>query len=414
MYPRILRKHFWFSILTLILLLVTTSLAAAQSPDVYMPLVTGEGETEQQAPDTPVDEEVGEEEIIEQPDPAVEEAPVSIAAYNSSNWYVSGRMGVGTDLPAHKLSVIGGPSWTSNLWLGSIELTNSSAIAWRANSAGYSFGIGHRDTGLRIFRTLSNPGTTASGPLNDLSISNSGLVGIGTTTPAHKLSIVGGPAWTTSGWGGAVDLTNGSAIAWRTNDVGWRMGMGHSYGGFYIFRTFSDPGNADYQAVYDLNIDDSGNVGIGTVPAAKLHVLGTTRLSGDTSIFGNLYVNGTPMNVPDYVFEPDYPLMSLDELRAYIAAEKHLPNVPNAEQIGQDGLNMTDFQMTLLEKTEELTLYTLAQDEQIKSLQQEIESLQQENQAKDAQLETLQQVVELLQQQDADLETRLTALEEQK
>jgi hypothetical protein len=112
------------------------------------------------------------------------------------------------------------------------------------------------------------------------------------------------------------------------------------------------------------------------------------------------------MNVPDYVFEPGYPLMSLDELRAFVAEEKHLPNMPNAEQIMQGGLNVTDFQMRLLEKVEELTLYTLIQDEQLHVQQQQIESLQQENQVQDEQLAAMQQMI-------TDLETRLTALEEQ-
>ena len=73
--------------------------------------------------------------------------------------------------------------------------------------------------------------------------------------------------------------------------------------------------------------------------------------------------------------------MSLDELRAYITQHKHLPNIPSAEEIGKDGLNLSQFQMLLLEKVEELTLYTLAQQEEIGMLQtrtKRLESIQAE------------------------------------
>jgi hypothetical protein len=392
MYPRSLRKHFWLSILILALLFTTTALVAAQSPDLHLPLVTGEGETVENAPEAPIEEEIGEAELLEQPDPAAEEAPVSIAAYNNTNWYVSGRMGVGTDLPSHKLSVIGGPAWTTTLWAGSIELANASAIGWRTNSAGQRFGMGHHNGGFHIFRTASNPGTTSSAATYDLTINNSGYVGIGTTTPAHKLSIVGGPAWTAHAWGGAVDLANESAIGWRPNNIGRSFGMGQTNSGFHIFRTLSAPGTTSSDALYDLSITDGGFVGLGiTNPANKLHVNGSIRSEGDLYA-DNYYLNSSAhLIVPDYVFEPDYPLLSLEELRAFIAEEKHLPNVPSEEEIRAGSLDVTDFQMRLLEKTEELTLYTLAQDEQL--------------QAQEEQIQSLQQVI-------AGLEARLAALEE--
>jgi hypothetical protein len=131
-----------------------------------------------------------------------------------------------------------------------------------------------------------------------------------------------------------------------------------------------------------------GNVGVGTTsPQSRLHVDGDLRVTN-----GRILVNGTTMNVPDYVFEADYPLLSLDEVRVYLASEKHLPNVPSAQTIQQGDLDMSEFQLKLLEKVEELTLYTLAQDEQLKTQQAQIEALQ---------------------EQTSDLEERLTALEQQ-
>jgi hypothetical protein len=65
--------------------------------------------------------------------------------------------------------------------------------------------------------------------------------------------------------------------------------------------------------------------------------------------------------MPDYVFEPDYPLMPIEQLGAYVAKEKHLPNVPSAAEVKDNALNLGQFQTRLLEKIEEPTLYSVQQ-----------------------------------------------------
>jgi hypothetical protein len=103
------------------------------------------------------------------------------------------------------------------------------------------------------------------------------------------------------------------------------------------------------------------------------------KFDGNVEINGHLTVTigGAVGHLPDYVFAPDYPLLPLDAVRTYLAEKKHLPNVPSAKTIQQEGLNMSEFQLKLLEKIEELTLYTLAQDTQLKVHQAQIERLQQ-------------------------------------
>ena len=66
--------------------------------------------------------------------------------------------------------------------------------------------------------------------------------------------------------------------------------------------------------------------------------------------------------------------MSIEELSQYIAQEKHLPGVPTAQEITDGGLNLSEFQMTLLEKIEELTLYVLAQQAEIDALKTLLET----------------------------------------
>jgi len=101
---------------------------------------------------------------------------------------------------------------------------------------------------------------------------------------------------------------------------------------------------------------------------------------------GNVLVSGTVkagafkvgtqyLNVPDYVFDEGHPLMPLDELREFVVREKHLPNIPSADEIKKHGLSLSDFQMKLLEKIEELTLHTLAQQEEIETLKAQLNHL---------------------------------------
>ncbi|MCG8462769.1 MAG: hypothetical protein MI919_41315 [Holophagales bacterium] len=95
---------------------------------------------------------------------------------------------------------------------------------------------------------------------------------------------------------------------------------------------------------------------------------------------GNLTLNGTLTTgsntlYPDYVFEEGYELMPLDQVESFIQANGHLPNVKSEEdvELGKR-INMTDLSISLLEKVEELTLYTIDQHKTIGSQQSTIES----------------------------------------
>lgn len=70
---------------------------------------------------------------------------------------------------------------------------------------------------------------------------------------------------------------------------------------------------------------------------------------------------------PDYVFSSEYTLMPLSKVEEYINANHHLPNVPSAEAIKKDGVDMGEMNAKLLEKIEELTLYTIEQQKELES-----------------------------------------------
>lgn len=74
----------------------------------------------------------------------------------------------------------------------------------------------------------------------------------------------------------------------------------------------------------------------------------------------------------DYVFGKDYKLMSLSDLKEYVADNNHLPEVPSEEEVISNGYNMAEMQGVLLKKIEELTLYILQQEERISQLENEL------------------------------------------
>lgn len=77
----------------------------------------------------------------------------------------------------------------------------------------------------------------------------------------------------------------------------------------------------------------------------------------------------------DYVFEKDYDLKSLEEIEVYIAANGHLPNVPSATQVKAEGIELGDISRIQQEKIEELFLFTIQQQKEIKELKSLVNAL---------------------------------------
>lgn len=82
------------------------------------------------------------------------------------------------------------------------------------------------------------------------------------------------------------------------------------------------------------------------------------------------------LNWPDYVFKSDYRLRPLSEIERHITERGHLPNLPSAEDIAKHGVNVGEMDAKLVEKIEELTLYTIQQDKQIKAQNVKVEKLE--------------------------------------
>ena len=77
-------------------------------------------------------------------------------------------------------------------------------------------------------------------------------------------------------------------------------------------------------------------------------------------------------NWPDYVFNKDYKLMPLDKLENFINVNNHLPEVPPANEMAVNGINVELSTVMLMKKVEELTLYIIEQNKKIEALQKKI------------------------------------------
>lgn len=78
---------------------------------------------------------------------------------------------------------------------------------------------------------------------------------------------------------------------------------------------------------------------------------------------------------PDYVFEKSYELLPIEQLKNYIEENGSLPNMPNQEQVKEEGVGVGELQLKLVEKVEELTLYVIELNEKIEGLTKDNDAL---------------------------------------
>ncbi|MCU0370241.1 MAG: hypothetical protein MUC31_02410 [Bacteroidales bacterium] len=195
---------------------------------------------------------------------------------------------------------------------------------------------------------------------------NTGNVGIGLMAPTTLLDVAKSmtePTISVRNLGGSGGATfrmydQASGAEWKfkaTNTGGFKI-----RDQYYSLDVITVEANSAANVIY---INAAGNVGIGTAaPAEKLAVNGNIKCK---------QVEVTLTGWSDFVFEPDYSLMPLAELDAYIKAHKHLPDVPSAEEVIANGNSLGEMDAILLQKIEELTLYMIElkkENEQLKAL----------------------------------------------
>ncbi len=262
----------------------------------------------------------------------------------------SRKVGIGTNAPGYILDVNGrlrlrnegnGTSTTAGIWYNKMD--NSSVANFVGNLNDSLFGIYGNTSGWRFFFDHKN-----------------GNMGIGASNPKVALSF---PAVT----GKKISLYPGGS-----GDVG--MGV---YGN--EFRLHSDYSGADITFGYDnynsgfterMRVKGDGRVAIGTTTPANGYLL-----SVNGKVIATEVRVESKVNWPDYVFNNDYKLLSLEELEASINANKHLPGIPSASEIKEGGIMLGDMQTKTIEKVEENTLYIIELNKKIKLLEDKIELL---------------------------------------
>ncbi|GCC50445.1 hypothetical protein SanaruYs_06600 [Chryseotalea sanaruensis] len=236
---------------------------------------------------------------------------------------------------------------------------------------------------------------------------NGGNLGIGTVAPASKLEV-----------NGTISMVRGNKIQFLETVGGAPRAFIESDASNNL--KFHIGGGAGTDA---MNLTTAGNLGLGLIsPSGKLHIntdawvpsllaLSDThygpsmiyhfqiesdglKIKKENSINYLFKTNGdfivsngavhskevkvslTPGTGPDYVFEPTYQLPSLTEIENYIKANKHLPEVPSAKEMETNGINLSEMNMLLLKKVEELTLYILDQHKTIEQQKAQADALQ--------------------------------------
>lgn len=191
-----------------------------------------------------------------------------------------------------------------------------------------------------------------------------GKLGIGTVTPLSKIHVAGSiyanSTRTNTIFGGTPGADNANLIGSE---------------GYWALRTAVD--NSYNLDVYNggqvraaMTVLQSGNVGIGTAaPDAKLAVKGTIHTQ-------EVRVDLLDAMAPDYVFDTDYHLTPLAELKSYVDQNKHLPEVPSAREMEKNGLNLKEMNLLLLKKVEELTLHLIKANEDIELLQKKVKAIE--------------------------------------
>lgn len=121
-------------------------------------------------------------------------------------------------------------------------------------------------------------------------------------------------------------------------------------------------------------------LGIGTSPIGTLHVHSATQVSeGVSGISANrtslqakeIKVTISGNDWPDYVFGDGFALPTLEQTEEYIKDNGHLPGVPSAKEIEEQGLNLGEMNKILMQKVEELTLQVIELNKKVKELKGE-------------------------------------------
>lgn len=302
-----------------------------------------------------------------------------ITRHFSNQWYDqtfairkdNGYVGIGVAEPGMPLDVAG--RIRSNSPSGGVWLDNNNTAFVGNHDSGEYFGLWSAGVGWNTLFVNKETGYVGMGTLEPLAKLH--LV----TSPDDESPVIIGPA-----------AGPHLRLGYTTNYAWIRSG-----GGKPLF--INDAGNNTvinrHDGIVAIGTDDLGSLASGF----KMAVNGGTYIgdfsAGAAKPFTASYLsnyllwvekgivseNYAIASVPewgDHVFENDYRLRPLDEVADYIKANKHLPEIPSAEELKEKGMSFNDMSKRLIVKIEELTLYTIRQQKEIEARDAEIHKLQ--------------------------------------
>ncbi len=313
----------------------------------------------------------------------------------------SGNVGIGTTNPQYKLHVhsttapsfmemsglapgiLFSPNSTSSSYVAAIGLATNYTGHYFAGTVPGDFNVRSSVGGRLHFGTLSSG---QSGTAR-MTISNNGNVGIGTMNPTTKLDVIGNVKLS-----GVIEMpsfkvnNNGALKLRNSQELHYNRALFSKYVYTPHIGVTTDELVINYMGDYNSGVKvegsrfsvendlyvTSGNVRIGvgntlSTTGYKLAVKGKVLAEELRISFISLW--------PDYVFGDNYDLKPLVELEKEIQELGHLPNIPSAKEVEENGFDVGVMQTKLLEKVEELTLYSIQQQKEIEELKKLVKEL---------------------------------------
>ena len=189
---------------------------------------------------------------------------------------------------------------------------------------------------------------------------NSGDVSIGTDTPEAKTHISGGIEVL------RLESTSDPMFTFYSGSTfkAWMQAFGDD---FYITNRMSGRLRLRTSNIDRLVIEGNGNVVVGATAGAtgyKFSVNG--KMACEEILIDDMGY------WPDYVFDDNYNLLSIDEFEKSIKNNNHLPGIPSAKEVSENGGHLVGYtQKKMLEKVEELSLYIIELNNRVKILEAE-------------------------------------------
>ncbi len=287
----------------------------------------------------------------------------------------TGRVGIGTTSLKAKLTIEGVNTPYPNNRVLYIN-TNGESPNWRdqimiASNLDTGYGIAFAGKGHHRGGIYAESGPVADGNIT-IWARNNGKINLNSKTIYLDGNTVFNAKTSSPSWKDQLkissNLDTGYGIAF--------IGKGHHRGGIYAENGANADGNITIWTRNNGKINLNSKTGIGTteIPSGfDLAIAGRT-------ITEEIKVQ-LQQNWPDYVFKNDYKLPTLKEVENHILEKGHLKGIPSAKTVEENGFFLGEMDSKLLQKIEELTLYTIAQEKSIKNQSAKLEKLEKENES---------------------------------